>query len=758
MLAVCQSSIERLDLERKVLAAAFKQSFESGDSDGAALAHKGLCAIIQQQLFSGDGSSGSVVPAGFWQKASQALDEQVEDGQLDDGQEAASVNGGEIPFEAGQAVPTIGDAGAAAAEAFAQMASAASDTSPSDAPLADTSASDTPPAEGVPVVAGVTAEELGLTPESQLPLAGPMSYLDFGAEGDEPEELNPAGIGQMLDTLASPETVTPEALSPSQMIKSQSFYQMLGVNKLSSYERIHISFLRLVRRLLRALRATQIRDKREFREVLRSICIAHDVLKDPITRTDYDLRMLGMRAKTGHIEPGADGKSGGLGARIRLMLGELLECANVLEPAELQIALDMHKAEPGMQFGEFLVIANFLNREELDSALMAQRLIDSGKITVAQFQSAMFRMRDSGAAFFDTLMVEGWIQPRDVFDENSELWQDINGPSTGSNSGNGDGASYGGTGSNATNEDTPSDKRSGDWADNVEWVEEAQSAPSAESKQKSNDLMQAALEAERELLSFIDTPQEPDADLERGEGEFTKEGLVQKPVMAVDEGTEYDTTPHFERSGSDDDGEDEVSQELDNLARTAGTEEFMNSFLAEAQDYESSDVEQHSHSEQGARSSAALMGALDALPDAKPDLQDEQSQRETLPNAPRAVNAPDKSRSEQDNDGYPDSETDPHSETDQHSQAHPDADEHPHDAHAHADTVPSNGDEGAVKIGAPISAEKLGAAARLLEHIKGKKVEFSDKWTEKDAMAETQSIDMTAVKAMIDSHRSEDKD
>ena len=724
MLAVCQSSIERLDLERKVLAAAFKQSFESGDSDGAALAHKGLCAIIQQQLFSGDSSSGSVVPAGFWQKASQALDEQNVDVA-----EAAPSNGHEVGLDAGQPVTTIGDAGAAAAEAFSQMAAAASDTS----------------AE-VDNSAPVTAEESGLTPDSHLPSAGPMSYLDFGGdeaeasaaaheepveaaaaamEAVESEQSGAANMGEMLDVLQT-ENRAPETESPSQMIKRQSFYQMLGVNKLSSYERIHISFLRLVRRLLRALNATQIRDKREFREVLRSICIAHDVLKDPITRTDYDLRMLGMRSQTGHIEHGADGKAGGLGARIRLMLGELLECADVLEPAELQIALDMHKAEPGMQFGEFLVAAHFLNREELDSALMAQRLIDSGKITVAQFQSAMFRMRDSGAAFFDTLMVEGWIQPRDVFDENSELWQDINGPQQGSGVSS-DSAQQGRGSDSDGNTDAQgasghdSEKPSGDWADNVEWLEDTETTAA---KARTNDLKQAALDAERELLNFIDAPDETtesgnakqDFDAPHADSQHSN-----APHSASADGTASDTTKNEsddEAEAYEDISEDTISIELENLSRSSESAEFMNAFLAEAQEYEgASDPTQESSDSEPDSRKQNLLEAIEALPDAEPDADDSPDKRE--------------------------------------NESLLDSDEHG------AEDGNSNraGDEDSVKVSvAKISPEKLGVAARLLQHIKGKKVEFSDKWTEKDAMAETQSIDMTAVKAMIDSHRSEDKD
>lgn len=331
-----QTSAERLDLERKILAATFKKCFEAGDSEGAAFAHKGLCAIIQQQLFSGDGSSGSVIPASVWQQAAPA--------------------------------------------------------EPEPQPIVDT-----------PVV----AEQ----PVSEADPTAPLNYLDFGEDTPEEDSTAPE----------VPAVQAPEAppLSPSQAIRMKTMYQILGVSQVASFEEIHARYLRLMRRLLQSRYAseTTITDFREFREVLRAICVAYDILKDPVTRTDYDLRQVGLRVDA---PIGDEGKP--LMQRRRLMLGELLECAEILQSAELQVALDMHKAEPGMQFGEFLVAANFLSQEELDCTLMAQRLISSGKITVNQFRTAMYAMRDQGTSFFDTLMIEGWLSAADIFDPSSSLW------------------------------------------------------------------------------------------------------------------------------------------------------------------------------------------------------------------------------------------------------------------------------------------------------------------------------------------------
>jgi hypothetical protein len=300
-------------------------------------------------------------------------------------------------------IPPNGQAPAAAAEPSATVESTAPQSDAGQGPLSYLDFSDAAsPAPAPDVVAGSQEEE----PGDELTVSP-----EFIAELFKQAEAQPQAAG------AAP---PPVALTPSQLIKTQSFYQILGVNKLSSYEDIHLKFWRLVRRMLQTRHASTMpaHNVREFREVLRHICVAHDILRDPVTRTDYDLRQLGMRKEPPIQEPTNENTP----PRTRLMIGELLEIANILDRTELQIALDMHKAEPGTMFGTFLVKAGFLDPEELDSALLGQRLISSGKITVAQFQSSMFRMRDHGTPFFDTLVAEGWLTPSDMLGESSGLW------------------------------------------------------------------------------------------------------------------------------------------------------------------------------------------------------------------------------------------------------------------------------------------------------------------------------------------------
>lgn len=397
-----QSSKDRLDLERKILAACFKICFESADSQGAAVAHKGLCAIIQQQLFSGDGSSGSVIPKSVWQQASAS--------QQADAEHEAEV------AEATALATDVAKEAAAVSEALAQQAIAYAQQAEQDAIAAEAAHDAATAALRLEIP---TLSEAELAEMTQADPTAPLNYLDFGAEDEAPADSMPEPVPAPVEAVVGAPPAAP--LTPSQLIRTQSFYQILGVSQVASFQEIHTRYLRLMGRLLRSRYSmqTSITDMREFREVLRAVCVAHDVLKDPITRADYDLRQIGMRHE-GAIETPVDAPP--VTTRTRLMLGELLECAEILDATELQIALDMHKAEPGIQFGEFLVTSHFLSQEELDCALLAQGLISKGKITVNQFRTGMYRMRDNGTAFFDTLMTEGWLSPADIFDPASDLW------------------------------------------------------------------------------------------------------------------------------------------------------------------------------------------------------------------------------------------------------------------------------------------------------------------------------------------------
>lgn len=328
---------DRLDLEEQVLAAAFKQSYENGDKDAAALAHAGLKSLMQARLFGGpmNLSVDTAVPAG----PKLELDRETAD----------------------------------------------------------------------------PGEPSGADPGPELRLADDLASPVVASEDHKPS----ATEAQLHDQVAQ----KPQAwkLFEPQVMAASSFYDILGVHNTSSFEQIHQQFFRTMRALFKLRNQQQLNSTlgvRDFRYMLRQLCVAHDILRDPVTRTDYDLRLLGLRQPTEVTEE----TPGDVSTRARLMLGELLEATHLMEKAELEIALDMHKAMKEMPFGQFLVKAAFLTQDELDSALIAQKLISIGKITVNQFQYAIARLRNDDVSFFDTLVLEGWIQAHDLFSGELEIF------------------------------------------------------------------------------------------------------------------------------------------------------------------------------------------------------------------------------------------------------------------------------------------------------------------------------------------------
>jgi hypothetical protein len=212
-------------------------------------------------------------------------------------------------------------------------------------------------------------------------------------------------------------TEAEEALS-LEMPRTENMYALLGVSQMSPQRDIHKSCLCKTRKVLRSLKGKARPERDVLLKELRKLWIAHDILVDPVTRTDYDFRELGLRGTDANNIPiPEDHQSGRLGSRTPLRIGELLQCAGLLEMAELEIACDMHKAMPEVQFGTFLVKQGFIQERDLDSVLLGQRLLRDGKITVAQFQVAMELSQSRGVPISETLIEHGYLTAEDLVPE-----------------------------------------------------------------------------------------------------------------------------------------------------------------------------------------------------------------------------------------------------------------------------------------------------------------------------------------------------
>ncbi|CAN5448758.1 hypothetical protein BH10CYA1_BH10CYA1_44830 [soil metagenome] len=239
---------------------------------------------------------------------------------------------------------------------------------------------------------------------STAPFTGiPVMVIPNHAALPAPPTVRPA-----LDRSAASETTAQEEPLPV-VPKPPDLYAMLGVSQMSPFEEIHKNFLRKIRKILLKLRGAVRPERDELLKELRRNWVARDILCDPVTRTDYDFRDMGLRGSKDGTVPHVEDGPQRIGQRTPLRIGELLQCAGLLEQAELEIACDMHKAMPEVQFGTFLVRQGFIQERDLDSVLLGQTLLRDGKITVAQFQVAMELSQSRGANISDTLIEHGYI-------------------------------------------------------------------------------------------------------------------------------------------------------------------------------------------------------------------------------------------------------------------------------------------------------------------------------------------------------------
>ncbi len=191
-------------------------------------------------------------------------------------------------------------------------------------------------------------------------------------------------------------------------------YQLFSVSQMAAFEEIHIKFLRRARRILAEIKANKAIRYEKLPE-LQAFWIAHDILTDPVTRTDYDFRHLGVRGSQESVDhPPEEQSATRLSSRTPLRIGELLQAAHLLEQAELEIACDMHKAMPEVQFGTFLVRQGFIEERHLEAALIGQKLLRAGCISVAQFQIAMDISDKERKPIGDSLIQANWISAADL--------------------------------------------------------------------------------------------------------------------------------------------------------------------------------------------------------------------------------------------------------------------------------------------------------------------------------------------------------
>ncbi len=381
-------SKDRLELESKVLAAALKQSHARGDTSGVSLAHKQIFLLLRQQQAAekaastdtGDQTENRPAPAP--EPAAPPKYTSVGTESVTDVNAVIEPSGlHEKPKKMKKRVmPDIvwGD-------------DASSDETVESAPV-EVSPLDDPAAQ---------VQSQAVSSEAQEPEAQPAADVQQEAHSDD------SGLADSGDFVSH---VPGENLTAEGDKSAFDAYGILQVEQIASFEEIHRSFLFLVRRVLMGLKKAKKKQRRPLLEELQNLWIAHDILSDPVTRTDFDFRILGLRgAPDVIIHSAPEDKVDSISSRTPLRIGELMQCAGLLEPTKLEIAADMHRAMPEMLFGAFLVKQGFISEEDLQQVLMGQRLLKNGNLTVGHYQMCMKLWRESQTPIENTAVAEGYV-------------------------------------------------------------------------------------------------------------------------------------------------------------------------------------------------------------------------------------------------------------------------------------------------------------------------------------------------------------
>jgi len=366
-------SKDRLELESKVLAAALKQSHARGDTSGVSLAHKQIFLLLRQQQAQEKGGPGYEPPT-VQAPPTEELSSDARASMSDSGDQTDN-RVDDAPVDAGVTLTTSDNKGKKRKRVMPDIVWTEDEgSSPAD--------SDEAPAAPVEEIVEVPAEE---------------SAADYESEPDTAQQ--PAGP----EPLAEGDKPTFDA------------YGILAVEQIASFEEIHRHFLFHVRRVLMGLKKAKKKQRRPLLDELQNLWIAHDILSDPVTRTDFDFRILGLRgAPDVIIHSAPEDKTDSISNRTPLRIGELMQCAGLLEPTELEIAADMHKAMPEMLFGAFLVKQGFISEEDLGQVLMGQRLLKSGNLTVGHYQMCMKRWRENQTPIEETAVAEGLVTQQEM--------------------------------------------------------------------------------------------------------------------------------------------------------------------------------------------------------------------------------------------------------------------------------------------------------------------------------------------------------
>lgn len=258
-------------------------------------------------------------------------------------------------------------------------------------------------------------ETTHLEPEDSSVAAGssPMDYLDFEATEDSSVE----SIEVVSEFLPGDETgalaggrlsgrVAPEP-------ESRSYYTRLAASPVDSAEVIHLCYIRAIRLLLRAQfldGKVNALNAHEFRKHLRNVGIAYNILFDASTRSDYDLRLLGLREPLSgkHLTVPDEAKSD-TASKAKISLVEILVLSRTFGADTLLAAVEAARTLPEPDFWDYLAQSGAFTQLDFEALQSGLRFIRLGLVSIVQFEQAFQTVRSSNYPLEEILLNAGWI-------------------------------------------------------------------------------------------------------------------------------------------------------------------------------------------------------------------------------------------------------------------------------------------------------------------------------------------------------------
>lgn len=457
MLLIISSKEDRPELESKILAAAFRQSVERGDIDGSRLAHRELGALLSSK-------SAEPVPADninnlervFATDNLQSMDLQnfisssqaEETAHLQESRPGSQADGnrtGISPYESPEsskdkAADHSGREQAARTDSPAYIKKGKEQRrlqrkkGRRTGHTPESAANSEAPVKSETVDAVAPALEMESI-ESIVPLIcvdGENTGTETGEESDleSIEEFISPEIYSSIDFAEAQESITATAADsipaliaqrPPPDPDSQNYYRWIGAEATDPFFLLHICYLHSARGILmRHFNGSgdQTLSAQDFKKQLKNMGIAFNILFDPRTRLDYDLRSIGLRQpeQGSKLNIPEDARLPESGGKARISLSELIIVSRIFNTEQMLAVANAGRLLSEKQFWDYLSESQLLSTVELDSIKTGFHLICNGLISIAQFEQAFQYVRLHQQQLLEILLAAGWLRVEELHD------------------------------------------------------------------------------------------------------------------------------------------------------------------------------------------------------------------------------------------------------------------------------------------------------------------------------------------------------